>query len=1063
MSGKTLANSETRIEALKLQSSAYGVPIPFVWGVTRIPGNMVWYGGFKAVPYTSTSGKGGGVKVQNTTYTYQASVMLGLCQGPITGIRNVWRGKRQYTGGVTPSQVITVTETYTPPGSGAMTYTTTHAANFAAVVAITGTFASTGDEGTDTLSAEYDYSIASGVVTILRDRYRGVLLSITYQYISGSVTQTALDELGLSFIPGTIGQAAWSGLATFGAESIGYSGHSLVAGQDYDLGTGAQVDNHNFEVVAPMAYHLGASIPDVDLSLVLRDLLSNARGGAGFPASALDAWTEWSDYIVASGLLVSPALTEQQRAAEIVEHAAKLTNSGPLWSGGRLRMVPYADSAVTGNGRTFTPNTTPVYDLDDDCWSPSSGSAPLRHSAKSPADRFNHVRVEYLDRANQYNPAIAEAKDQADIDALGMRSMPVLQAHWVCDTAAARQVAQVLLQRSLFVVNTYTASLPWHFALLEPTDLVTLTDVGLGLVQAPARTIGFEENDEGDLQVTFEDYPAGISSAAIYPSQAPVGYQPDYNAAPGNVDTPIIFEAPAPLTKTGIALYVAVRGSGAVWGGAQVWLSLDGSNYRLQGTVYGSARYGALSANAGAAASTLAVNGLGTAQLISGSATDAAQLVTLCYVGGANPEYLAYQTATLTGAGAYTLSSLVHAAYGTPALSHSSGDPFVRVDERIVVGEDLDPSYVGRTVYIKLCSFNLWGGAQQQLSDVSATTYTITGAMAALSVPLGSTVYRQSTDPASGAFVPSGVLWYDTGHGNKPYLRQGGAWVNLQDASIATAQTAANAAQSAANAAQSDATAALADLADIASDSVLSVDEKPRVMQDYAVITTEQSGIDAQATNYAVTTERTTYDTAVTALTSYLSSLTSPAAWNSLSGNTAIVGATFRSKFQDVYTSRQALLNKINDNAKSRLGALATLNVVDTIDLADNATYDSLSDSYDFAGASVGSGSSITARTWTVTPAHDCDVEFSATIVADTVLPDSGNRLSWTVTPSGSSATLLSAANANSTARQTFPAIARFAATGGVALDIKIKADRPVGNPAMHLFESQMAVTFLYK
>jgi len=122
----------------------------------------------------------------------------------------------------------------------------------------------------------------------------------------------------------------------------------------------------------------------------------------------------------------------------------------------------------------------------------------------------------------------------------------------------------------------------------------------------------------------------------------------------------------------------------------------------------------------------------------------------------------------------------------------------------------------------------------------------------------------------------------------------------------------------AAAAAQASANTANADLANIASDSLLTPDEKPRVIQDRDVILAEQSGIDAQATAYAITTEKTAYDTAVSALTTYLATLTSPVLWSDIAGNTTIVGATFRGKFADVYTTRQALLNKIYDTARAR-------------------------------------------------------------------------------------------------------------------------------------------------
>lgn len=107
-------------------------------------------------------------------------------------------------------------------------------------------------------------------------------------------------------------------------------------------------------------------------------------------------------------------------------------------------------------------------------------------------------------------------------------------------------------------------------------------------------------------------------------------------------------------------------------------------------------------------------------------------------------------------------------------------------------------------------------------------------------------------------------------------------------------------------------------IADIASDDVLTAGEKPRVIQDVAVITAEQAGIDASATNYGITTEKTAYDNAVAALTAYLATLTAPVAWNVLTGNTTIIGATFRSNFQTVYSTRQALLDRIAEEAGER-------------------------------------------------------------------------------------------------------------------------------------------------
>ena len=132
----------------------------------------------------------------------------------------------------------------------------------------------------------------------------------------------------------------------------------------------------------------------------------------------------------------------------------------------------------------------------------------------------------------------------------------------------------------------------------------------------------------------------------------------------------------------------------------------------------------------------------------------------------------------------------------------------------------------------------------------------------------------------------------------------------------ATAQTTAS------NAASAAATANNA-IANISSDDLLTPDEKPQIIQDYDVIIAEKSGINTQATTYGVVTENTAYNTAVTALTNYLATLTSPVLWSTISGNTTIVGTTFRTNFKNVYTARQTLLDKISTTAKTLSDAAA--------------------------------------------------------------------------------------------------------------------------------------------
>lgn len=136
--------------------------------------------------------------------------------------------------------------------------------------------------------------------------------------------------------------------------------------------------------------------------------------------------------------------------------------------------------------------------------------------------------------------------------------------------------------------------------------------------------------------------------------------------------------------------------------------------------------------------------------------------------------------------------------------------------------------------------------------------------------------------------------------------------VSATPASVSAVVTAAiNSALVAAGAAAADAAAALTAIGNMGADNILSPVEKPDAVARYSVITTEQAGIDASATAFgsAVATEKTAYDTAVGALTTYLGTLSG---WNTIPGtDVAIVGTTFRSKFADVYAARQTLMNKM--------------------------------------------------------------------------------------------------------------------------------------------------------
>jgi len=563
----------------------------------------------------------------------------------------------------------------------------------------------------------------------------GPIQGLGQAWASKEVTTPA--ALGLSVFTGAAAQAPWGYLSTnHPSAALGYSGTAYAAGAPYALDGQGQLPNNNFEVEGFYADSVAGSA-DADPSLVVADLLTNPRYGAGFPAARLGDLSTYQAYALSAGLLISPAYTEAASAATLLDDIATYTNSAFVWSSGALTLVPYGDAAISGNGKSYTPPAAPLYDLADDDFLPNANASgasaslnddPVLVTRKRPSDALNDIKVEYLDRANQYNTAIVEASDQAMIDVYGLRFDQTRQAHLFANAAAARLSAQLLLQRQA-IRNTYQFTLDQRYILLDPMDIVTLTDARLGLSRQWVRITEITENDDGTLLVAAEDYLAGTGAAASYGFQQGAGYSVNYNADPGNAVAPIVFEAPVQIAQSGLEVWLATAG-GANWGGCDVYVSSDGSTYKLAGRKHGPSRMGVLATAFPAAADPDTVDTLAVdlsesgGALLSGTQQDADLARTLCWVDG---EFVAYETATLTGASQYALGTYIRRGlYGSTIAAHAAGAGFVRLDDAIF-SLSYDKSEIGATIHIKLVSFNLYGGGLQQLASVTDFTHTIAG------------------------------------------------------------------------------------------------------------------------------------------------------------------------------------------------------------------------------------------------------------------------------------------------------------------------------------------------
>jgi Putative phage tail protein len=791
LGGGSNAKQKTAIGSLQFQTSQKGGVIPLVYGTTRTAPNLIDYDDFTATPASSgVKGKGGGGgKSGSQQYKYSASVILGVCQGPVAGFGMVWWDKN-----TSPLAALPGLSTTNLGGDGQVAdpfWVTNHpakalgysgTANFTLDNYQLGPTATLPNFSVEVIGIEsasgidgFDANPAAIVTDFLTNPRYGAgfpatnldNLSAYSEYCAAAglflsplldIQQEAQQSLG-NIVKLTNSAIVWSGallkILPYGDQPlsaaytiIGLSG-TIVAGDTLSL-------TFSDPVLAglPVTVAYSASVAD-------QTSYTSAAAGLAHQVASNSILSGYGIY--ASCSVNSLVVVQTQGGGATITGSTSGTETitvGPTTG-------PYS----------FTPNTSIIYSLNENDFivqtssvgtnlGVNSGGPALRqgggpvtggftddpvHIARStPADANNMIEVECLDRSNNYNTTIVEAFDQASIDLYGVRRDTSLKANAIVDTTyCAPIVAQLLLQRSLYFRNTYTFRLGWKYCLLEPMDLVQISDSRLGASALTVRITAVEEDDEGTLSITAEDFSGGYSTAVLYPKQGAAGYVPNYNSAPGNINPPLIFEPPAGLLSGDLEIWVGLSG-GPNWGSAQVWISSDGSSYALSGMVDGPATQGVLTSDLPPHSSpdTQGILSVDLTEsrgsLVSVSTTDAQNLVTLCYVGG---ELLAYQTATLTGASEYSLTTLYRGAYGTTIADHTSGTQFALLSGAI--GRFPYPAnLIGQTVYLKFVSLNIVGGGTQDLALVPAYTYTITGAgQATVAVVTGTFV---NGTPAAG-------------------------------------------------------------------------------------------------------------------------------------------------------------------------------------------------------------------------------------------------------------------------------------------------------------------------
>lgn len=430
---------------------------------------------------------------------------------------------------------------------------------------------------------------------------------------------------------------------------------------DLSFGAVAAVVNDEFlpDVVERLCLRAGLTAPQFDVSLLPNDLV------LGFPVGQVSTTRQALEILAAAYLF------------ESVE------------SGAVIKFVPRGGASVV----------TIPYDAMGASTSDPTEPLPIarRNDDETPA----LCVVRYANAENDYQDG-SETSDRLIGSGTGVR---VLELPLALTPSAAKRLADVFIHDiSVADLALGPVAVNRDYAALEPTDVVTLTDVDGSTYRARITKL----TDSGGVR----SFDAVIDDASVLSSSGTTagGYESSTSIiAPVDtvlhlLDIPILRDA-----DDSSGIYAAARGADAPWPGAAVMDSGDAVEYLERVRVLESAVAGVCLTTLGDwtggrvfdEVNTVRVSlALGTVASVTRDALLADQTVNAWLIGS---EILQARDATLVSAGVYDLSGLLRGGRGTEwaMVDHVATERCVKLQLAGLRRVSIDTSRIGLSRYYK--------------------------------------------------------------------------------------------------------------------------------------------------------------------------------------------------------------------------------------------------------------------------------------------------------------------------------------------------------------------------
>jgi hypothetical protein len=477
--------------APRLVGEQYGHVIPVVYGTSKCPTTLVFTG---TVNFTASVelDPGGNPGVFTDTAVSEYGATFAVCQAPVTGFSNYYINEG--------TAVTTLNSIFAP------TYT------------LSGT----------TNNVEYITGSSSPWV------YYSDVSSSTFQYpneMSGTAHSGTAHIRGIGF------QKPNSQYPNIMVDVRGKC--ILTSSFPQQPKTYRSLDDYQWNMQVTGAYP----------PYVVRDVLTNPRYGFNFNDADVitnaglngNVSSSYDNYCLADhsdgtnatniqaanqlfGLTVARTVDSGLTGDTVLQELMDATNSRVVYSRGKVYIIPdgkeelfvgsYADatgSNVRYMGIYYPPysaylspvETTKVVGVDD--LIKYGNDDPIEIIRVPDVEIYNAIQIKFRNMFANYNETVVEHIDYADSNLRGVKRKQISNS-WITNPNQALWLARLVVDKNLNNRNSYRFTLGPRWALLEPTDILTLTEAVTGVSNVKVRINSIEENDDGSLKIDATEW-----------------------------------------------------------------------------------------------------------------------------------------------------------------------------------------------------------------------------------------------------------------------------------------------------------------------------------------------------------------------------------------------------------------------------------------------------------------------------------------------------------------------------------------------------------------------------